>query len=92
MISLQVGEWSRQEEEMGGEVGGRPRVLSRSIKAGYQHSIAHTVATELAMVRENRRAASARSRALDRERMSLATRFCMGEIETDNDGEFSSDR
>ena len=88
MTSLQVGEWSRQEEE----VGGRPRVLSRSIKAGYQHSIAHTVATELAMVRENRRTASARSRALDRERMSLATRFYMGEIETDNDGEFSSDR
>ena len=89
MTSLQVGEWSRQEEEVEEEVGGRPRVLSRSIKAGYQHSIAHTVATELAMVR---RTASARSRALDRERMSLATRFYMGEIKTDNDGEFSSDR
>ena len=64
--ATEAGDWSRDLEDL------RPRVLTRSVKDGYQHSIAHTVATELAMVRENKRTASART--LDRERMSGATR------------------
>ena len=56
------GDWTREKEEPGGPRA-RP-VLARSFRAGYQHSVAHSVATQLARI----------SPGLDRQRMSLATR------------------
>ena len=60
------GDWSKEGEE--GGLRARP-VLARSVRAGYQHSLAHSVATQLA-----RLSAGGRPATIDRERMSLATR------------------
>ena len=60
------GDWTMEEEEGGQRA--RP-VLARSVRAGYQHSLAHSVATQLA-----RLSAGGRPDIIDRERMSLATR------------------
>ena len=60
------GDWTREKEE--GGLRARP-VLARSFRAGYQHSLAHSVATKLATISTGGRAA-----LRDRERMSLATR------------------
>ena len=67
MITLQAGDWSRAEASRGRELGG----VEAGARAGLQHSLAHTVATQLAQVTG---AARTKVRAVDREKVSSAAR------------------
>ena len=66
MITLQAGDWSRAEASRGRELGG----VEAGARAGLQHSLAHTVATQLAQVTGTAR----RQVKVDREKVSSAAR------------------
>ena len=63
---VQAGDWGRAEGSRGREVGG----AEVGLRAGLQHSLAHTVATQLAQVTGTAR----RQVKVDREKVSSAAR------------------
>ena len=65
--SLQAGGWTRAQGSRGRELGG----VEVGARAGLQHSLAHTVATQLAQVTSTART---KVRTVDREKVTSAAR------------------